>query len=219
MKYISLFLPILVILFLSGCQNKNLKPVFTTEDSLRIINEILEYRAKQDTFFRYSQDSPFNKDTSIKYEGLKYFPPNLNFYFKSKLYKYKNPDTVTVLGTKGEERKQLKYGYFILNIGGKEYRMNVYKFTHYDSTRYKLYKDHLSFWFRDKTTGKQTYDVGRYVEIGDENPDPEHIYTIDLNKAYNPYCAYSPIYSCAIPRDEDYLDFEVKAGEKKYHNK
>lgn len=218
MKYNFLLLPIITVLILTSCQNNQQENLFSTQDSLMIINEILEHRAKQDTFFRNSSDSPFKRDTTIKYQGLKYFEPNLKFYFKSKLHKYKNPDTVVVLGTKGEERKQLKYGYFELNFEGKKYKINVYKFTPYDSVRYSLYKDHLSFWFRDKTTVKETYEVGRYVEIGKENPNPEHIYIIDLNKAYNPYCAYSPIYSCAIPREEDYLDFEVRAGEKKYHN-
>ncbi len=214
----SVQLLLLIALILNfNCQQKHQSLSFTTQDSLAIINNILQYRVEQDSFFRYSEISPFNRDTTIQYEGLKYFPPDIKYYFKSKLYRYDNPETVVVLGTKGEERKQLKYGYFVLNYEGKEHKINVYKFTIYDSIRYKLYKDNLSFWFRDRTTGKETYEIGRYVEIGDESPDPEYVYTIDLNKAYNPYCAYSVLYSCAIPREEDYLDFEVKAGEKKYH--
>lgn len=214
----SVHLLLLIALILNfNCQQKHQSLSFTTQDSLAIINNILQYRAEQDSFFRYSEISPFNRDTTIQYEGLKYFPPDIKYYFKSKLYRYDNPETVVVLGTKGEERKQLKYGYFVLNYEGKEHKINVYKFTIYDSIRYKLYKDNLSFWFRDRTTGKETYEIGRYVEIGNESPDPEYVYTIDLNKAYNPYCAYSVLYSCAIPREEDYLDFEVKAGEKKYH--
>lgn len=207
----------IILILTIGCQKYNNKSAYNSQDSIKLVQEILNYRAEQDSFFRYSNDSPFNKDTSIRYNGLKYFEPDLKFYFKSKLYKYAYPETVVVLGTKGDERKQLKYGYFKLYYQGKEYKINVYKFTAYDSIRYKLYKDNLSFWFRDKTTGKETYEVGRYVEIGNENPDPEYLYTIDLNKAFNPYCAYSPMYSCAIPREEDYLDFEVRAGEKKYH--
>lgn len=206
-----------LIVFLQSCQQKIKESKFSTEDSIKIIDEILSYRAKQDSFFRYSPESPFKRDTTIKYEGLKFFKPDLRFYFMSKLYRYADPETVIVLGTKGEERKQLKYGYFKLIFGNKEHRINVYKFTYHDTNRYRMYKDNLSFWFRDRTTGKETYDIGRYVEIGNENPDVDFIYTIDLNKAFNPYCAYSHLYSCAIPRDEDYLDFEVRAGEKKYY--
>jgi uncharacterized protein (DUF1684 family) len=76
----------------------------------------------------------------------------------------------------------------------------------------------LSVWFTDETTGKETYRVGRYVEVGEENPDPQFVYTIDLNKAYNPYCAYSDLYSCAIPRKEDHIPIAIRAGEKNYHD-
>jgi uncharacterized protein (DUF1684 family) len=59
--------------------------------------------------------------------------------------------------------------------------------------------------------------VGRYLEVGQEVADPDYLYTIDFNNAYNPYCAYSSQYSCAIPRKEDHLDFPIRAGEMKYH--
>ena len=139
------------------------------------------------------------------------------------LHRYQHADTVIVMGTKGEERKQLRYGFFEFVVPD-EYgtpttlRLNVYKFTPYDTKRYARYKDNLSVWFTDKTTGKETYDVGRYVEIGNENPDPTHVYTIDLNKAYNPYCAYSSLFSCAVPRKEDHLTIALRVGELKYHD-
>jgi len=44
------------------------------------------------------------------------------------------------------------------------------------------------------------------------------VYIIDFNKAYNPYCAYSSLYSCAIPRREDRIPTPVRAGELKYHD-
>ena len=116
------------------------------------------------------------------------------------------------------KRKELKYGYFLLFFNGQRHKINVYKFTPYDSRRFETYRNLLSVWFTDATTGKETYEVGRYIEIGDESPDINHLYIINLNNAYNPYCAYSPQYSCAIPRKEDHLDFSVLAGELKYHH-
>jgi hypothetical protein len=217
MKKFYLTALVISIFYFPACQKQVSQIKLSSTDSLKILSDLALYRAERDSFFQYSSDSPFKKDTTVHFNGLKYFDTDLSFYFQSKLQRYANPETVIVLGTKGEERKQLKYGYFILPYQGSEYKINVYKFTPYDKKRYELYKDNLSFWFRDKTTGKATYNVGRYVEIGDENPDPEHVYTIDLNRAYNPYCAYNSIYSCAVPRDEDYLDFAVHAGEKKYH--
>jgi len=31
-----------------------------------------------------------------------------------------------------------------------------------------------SVWFTDGTTGKETYQVGRYVDVGEAFPDPDH---------------------------------------------
>jgi uncharacterized protein (DUF1684 family) len=119
-----------------------------------------------------------------------------------------------VFGTKGEERKHLKYGYFMLTFEGQEYKLNVYKYVPGQQERSP---DLLSVWFTDATTGKETYEVGRYVDVGNENVDPDFVYMINFNNAYNPYCAYSAIYSCAIPRREDHLDIPIRAGELKYH--
>lgn len=142
---------------------------------------------------------------------------NVNFYFRSRLYRYPQPKLVKVMGTQGEEREFVRYGYFILEMDGKQHRLNVYKFAPSDAQRYALYKDHLSVWFTDLTTGDETYEVGRYIDVGTENANEKHVYTINFNNAYNPYCAYSALYSCAIPLREDHLEFAVRAGEMKYH--
>jgi uncharacterized protein (DUF1684 family) len=97
-------------------------------------------------------------------------------------------------------------------------KMDVYKFTPYDKKRYEMYRDALSVWFTDETTGKETYDVGRYIDVGNEQPSADFDYTIDFNKAYNPYCAYSNLFSCAVPRKQDHLDVALRVGEMKYHD-
>lgn len=198
------------IFILVSCSDIKINPNYESE--------ILAYRAERDSFFRFDPSSPFNRDPNVRYTGLKYFDINADFIFNSKLYKYALPETVEVYGTKGEKRKYIKYGYFLINYKRKSYKLNVYKYRDIDiKTGKENLKNYLIIWFRDLTTGDETYEVGRYLDIEEESPDPEHIYTIDFNKAYNPYCAYTPLYSCAIPREEDFLSIRIKAGEKKYH--
>jgi uncharacterized protein len=75
------------------------------------------------------------------------------------------------------------------------------------------YKEHLFIPFTDKTSGIETYGGGRYIDLS----IPEitnNSYTIDFNKAYNPYCAYAAGYSCPIPPKENDLQVSVYAGEK-----
>ena len=182
-----------------------------------IISQILAHRDKVDSSFRFDPESPFASDTNIHFDGLKWFPPDVSYYFESKLYQNAKPETITVYGTKGEPRIMLKYGHFMLEFEGKLHKLHVYKFTQDDPEQYALYRNQLSVWFTDETTGKETYEVGRYVDVGEENPDSGFIYAVNLNNAYNPYCAYSSIYTCAIPTKDDHLSFPVRAGEMKYH--
>lgn len=157
------------------------------------------------------KSSPFNSDSNAHFENLKYYDVNPNYVFKSKLFLYDKKDTIKVFGTKGEERKVIRFGYVKIKFQSDEIKVNVYKgFTKNDDEYY-------SIWFTDKTTGEETYGVGRYLDF-DLKSDSNFIYTIDFNLAYNPYCAYSAKYSCAIPNKEDHLDLPIKAGEKNFHN-
>ncbi|MBM4175958.1 MAG: DUF1684 domain-containing protein [Ignavibacteria bacterium] len=181
-------------------------------------SQIQKHRRQTDSLFKYSDTSPFKRDNSVKYTAIKWFDVNPDFVFKSRLIKYENPDTVIVLGTKGEERNQIKYGWFEFDFNKVRYKINVYKYLESDITPGReMLKNYLAVWFRDQTTGKETYEVGRYLEVEEESADPNYLYSLDFNKAYNPYCAYTPIYSCAIPRKEDFIDLKIEAGEKKYH--
>ncbi len=214
---------IVFALCLSSCTIKKNPMNISPQDSIAIVGENRSHRSEMEEFMRTSPNSPFRRDTTVGFHGLKWFPINPYVRGRSILHRYDNPETVNVYGTKGEERKNLRYGYFEFDVRDDQgtpttIRLNVYKFTPYDKRRYELYKNNLSVWFTDKTTGNETYNVGRYVEIGDESSDPNFIYTIDLNKAYNPYCAYNDSFSCAIPRKEDHLDFPLRAGEMKYHD-
>jgi uncharacterized protein len=201
---LCLILIILIINFTCGEKSPQTKEV------KEYVSSLLVERAEKDSAFQFDIHSPFRRDTSIKFSNLKYFEPDPGFIFKSKLFFKEVPDTLTIMGTKGEARKVILIGHVELNKDDKIYKVNIYKGYSRSGEEY------YSIWFTDKTTGKETYGVGRYLDF-ELNPDKDFVYTIDFNKAYNPYCAYTPTYSCPIPRVEDYIDMAVEAGEKNFH--
>src|SRR5690606_27284891 len=69
--------------------------------------------------------------------------------------------------------------------------------------------------FLDNTSGESTYESGRYIDIRRQDFVHGKV-TIDFNKAYNPYCAYSSGYRCPQPPKENFLDIAIEAGERKY---
>jgi uncharacterized protein (DUF1684 family) len=210
-KFVRIIFILAAILILQfGCQTKNGEETNSKPLDENYLTELSTERTFKDSSMRYGPHSPFNRDPKAEYAKLNYYEPDGEFIFTSKLYEYDTIDTVDVFGTRGELRRVIKLGYFELNYRNNEHKVNMYKAFGRDGTPY------YSIWFTDKTTGKETYGVGRYLDF-EKEVDPDHIYTIDFNRAYNPYCAYSAEFTCPIPREEDYIDFEIKAGEKNFH--
>ena len=172
---------------------------------------VLAERAEKDAYMRDDPNSPFNYEKHpVKFTPLKYFEPNGDWVFQSRLEVYPDPEAVVIFDTKGRERNGHVFGHLRFTKEGAEHRVRVYRMPTGDDVYYGL-------WFTDRTTGETTYEVGRYLNF-ELSEDPDHIYTIDFNEAYNPYCAYSPAYGCAIPRDEDFIDLAITAGEMKWHD-
>ena len=205
-KIIFSILIIILVLVNYSCNNK----IPETKEMNEYVQSILRERAEKDSSMQFDTYSPFHRDTSVSFKPLNYYDPNPDFVFKSKLFYKEKADTVIIMGTKGEPRTVIVIGHVELNKDGKSYPVNIYKAFSRTGEAY------CSIWFTDKTTGKETYGVGRYLDFELE-ADPNFIYTIDFNKAYNPYCAYTPMYTCPIPREEDFIDMSIEAGEKNFH--
>jgi uncharacterized protein (DUF1684 family) len=172
---------------------------------------ILKHRADKDAYMRDSPQSPFKRPPAVVFAPLKYFPPDAAWVFQSKLTPYPRQEPVTILDTKGRQREGVIFGYLTLVKDGARHTLRVYRMKVAGSA------DYFAVWFTDRTTGVTTYDVGRYLDF-EKHEDPDHVYTLDFNLAYNPYCAYTSAYGCAIPRKEDRLDLAITAGEKKWHD-
>jgi uncharacterized protein (DUF1684 family) len=201
MKTIKSFLIFTVLLFITVTISSCSKP------ESEYAAKVEAYRAHKDSLMRFAENSPFNYKEKVEFHPLKYYDVDTNFVFKSKLHLYPEQDTITVYGTKGEKRKAIKFGFLKI----KDEKLNVYKNLGSGGEIY------YGVWFTDGTTNETTYGVGRYLDF-EYVPDSNFVYTIDFNYAYNPYCAYSSAYSCAIPTKEDHLNMKIEAGEKKFHD-
>jgi uncharacterized protein len=195
---------IFCFVFISSCGEN------FTDEQKEYIASIEKQRLEKDDYMKSDPNSPFNFKGKVEFHPLKYFEVDPNYIFNSKLFEFPAKDTISIFGTKGEERRVIRYGFVRFDYQKKTYRLNVYKGSTKNGDEY------FSIWFTDKTTNEESYGVGRYLDF-ELNAEKDFMYTIDFNLAYNPYCAYSADYTCAIPTKEDYVDFEIEAGEKKYH--
>lgn len=204
-NYIFSLIAVVLLLSIFGCGKK-----YSPEQE-KYIATVEQDRLDKDDYLKNDPNSPFNYKGGVEFHPLKYFDVDPAWVFESKLIQYDTKDTVSVFGTKGEERKAVRFAYVTINYEGKDYNINVYQGATRSGEVY------YSIWFTDRTTNKESYGVGRYLDF-ELVDDPNYEYTIDFNQAYSPYCSYSPNYSCAIPTKEDYIDIAITAGEKKFHD-
>ena len=174
--------------------------------------EIQAERDSTNAEFADSTRSILLPEDLAEFHGLDYFPADENYRVMATFKPIKNGKT-RPLKTSGTRTPLYKpYGTLSFKLNGKKYKLTLYQ--NVDPSRPEL-RDYLLLAFTDLTNGFETYGGGRYLDY-DVSQVKEHM-VIDFNKAYNPYCAYSPKYSCVIPPGENFLKVRIEAGVKKFH--
>src|SRR5262249_33751162 len=124
------------------------------------------------------------------YHGLDWFPYDPDYRFVVALTPNPSADTTIIMSTRGNARRAVRAGWLDLLVKGARVRLEAHRLLEPGVDEHSV-----SVFFRDATTGRETYAVGRYV-------DPERLadgtWLVDLNSAYNPACATSPYYNCPI---------------------
>lgn len=120
--------------------------------------------------------------------------------------------------TSGSMEKVFRvFGTASFRLNGKMQQLTIYQSQ--DLMTSPQYKDYLFLPFTDSTSGIETYEGGRYLDLTTADVKNGKV-VLDFNKAYNPYCAYvSGIYNCPIPPKENALTTAIKAGEKAFDRK
>ena len=73
--------------------------------------------------------------------------------------------------------------------------------------------------FADGTNGGTTYGAGRYLLDSVKGADlgtTDGRLVLDFNFAYNPSCAYNPVWTCPLAPPANSLPVEVQAGERAF---
>jgi uncharacterized protein (DUF1684 family) len=142
------------------------------------------------------RQSPYLK----MFHGALWFPVNAGYRVEAAFTPYPQPQELKIPDTSGRTRPRQVPGYVTFQLNGETLRL------------YPVVSgNELFFMFKDRTSGRETYGAGRFLES--EMPKNGRV-VLDFNKAYNPYCAFNPYSSCPIPPKQNNLITRVEAGEK-----
>lgn len=167
--------------------------------------KLLKFRKEKDEFWKESPDSPLTEDQKKRFTGLSYFPYNPKLRFVLSLDKNipKVGSKVEIKTTDGDTQVYLKAGKVHFKVDEKDIEALIFEDPEQEQYQYYLL-------FRDETTGKETYENGRMLQIEKEGDK----LIVDFNYAYNPYSSYNDNWDCPITPKENFLSVRVEAGEE-----
>ena len=175
--------------------------------------EITNHRAEYQADFIADERAPLNQE-DLKY--MHFYPANETYNCECDFQLTPESKPFELSTYSGMTKPFRQYGIATCNINKKETKVHLYA-----SLRIQAmpgYKDHLFLPFKDLTNSEETYGGGRYIDMKTGDIQDGKV-TIDFNKCYNPWCAYSDGYNCPIPPIENHFDIELKAGEKMWTGK
>jgi uncharacterized protein (DUF1684 family) len=178
-----------------------------------IIAEINNYHQTLNKEYADAATSPLDSADLLYFSSLSIFPPNLDFYTQAHFTRTKKEKKFKMKTSTDRLPVYKKYGELSFEIKGTPFKLNVYQ--NVELAKKKAYKYYLFLPFTDVTNGETTYGGGRYIDLTiNEKELKKNGYqlTLDFNKAYNPYCAYTHRYSCPIPPAENFMNIRVEAG-------
>lgn len=153
----------------------------------------------------FDPESPRFKE----YKGLDWYPVDFGLRYVVALTPNPKPDTVIILSTRGNQRRAVRMGWLDFVVGKTPCRLEATRLLEPG-----VGESDFGIFFRDATSGKETYGLGRYVDV---QPLPDGKFVLDFNNAYNPACAVSVHYNCPIPPKANTLKVAIRAGEKDVH--
>jgi hypothetical protein len=135
-----------------------------------------------------------------------YYPIDRNARVTVKLSVPSRTGAFRTLGLDGVETQAEEMGLASVPAGGTVTPLRVYRMGAPEDDEAEL-----MIFFRDGTNGKGTYPAGRFVVL---DPAGGGQYTIDFNRARNPFCAYNTVFPCPAPWPGNSLPVAMEVGEK-----
>ncbi len=145
-----------------------------------------------------------NSKARLDFKGLNWFPIDPKLRVTATFEAFSEPKEILIPNTIGSGYRMKSEGILKFKLFGKSYSLQPGE----ENGKFFIV-------FRDLTSKKSTYSVGRFL-YAEKSKDGKVI--LDFNKAENPPCAYTTFATCPIPPQQNRLLVAIRGGEKRYHD-
>ncbi len=178
--------------------------------NIDVIQDIKKWQLALNTEYKNRATSPLTADAFKSFVGHDFFEIDTLYRVNAILVLTNSKEEIPFKTSSTQVSMHRKYATLLFSIKGMAYKLSVYQSI--DLMNTSTYADYLFLPFFDATTGNETYGAGRYIDL--KIPPKGRKIIVDFNKSYNPYCAYSTLYSCPKVPAENELKIEILAGVK-----
>jgi uncharacterized protein (DUF1684 family) len=137
-----------------------------------------------------------------QFGGRVWYDVNDRYRVPAKFVPYETGRKISIVNVLDEVSDEPVAGYIEFEVDGRAYRLDAL-----DD------EGGLFVIFSDATAGDTTYKPGRFLAI-EKKPAANERFQLDLNRAYNPPCAFSEFTTCPLPPKQNVLNVRIEAGEK-----
>lgn len=134
--------------------------------------------------------------------GLDYYEPDPAWRVGARFIKHAEGSTLRVANVMGQLIDEPNPGRAEFEVDGQTISLEAV-----------LSDGRLFFIFADRTSGSETYGLGRFLYA--DLPERDEL-VLDFNQAYNPPCAFNAFTTCPLPPSSNRIPLVVRAGEKSY---
>jgi uncharacterized protein (DUF1684 family) len=140
--------------------------------------------------------------TRLALDGLKWMPIDPAWRLNASFTPHTPAPLVPIANVLGETIQMQNAGQVAFTVAGETYHLEAFLEA--------PEAEQLFFMFRDGTSNKTTYGVGRYLYT--DLPRDGHV-VLDFNRAMNPPCAFTSFATCPLPPAANRLTIAIAAGE------
>jgi len=197
-KFIWIALPIALVIFWVGMSSGDDQQAYQKQVSAKI--------EERKTFLKSSSGSPFEQYDE-PYREPSYYPIDRKYQVNARVERIAGRSMMQVPDNDGGTQRYVKFAWLHFSLEGQKQRLLALKPIGFGDANY------IFLAFADETSAIETYGAGRSLDVEIGKPDKP---VLDLNPAYNPYCAYVDGYPCPFPPPETLLTVAIRAGEKDF---
>ena len=137
-----------------------------------------------------------------EFAGLDYYPLDPDWRVNAEFIPHAAGSTIQVANVMGQVIEEPNPGKVRFSHEGQAVSLEAV-----------LEDEKLFFIFADRSSGRETYGLGRFLYA--ELPHDGRV-VLDFNQAYNPPCAFNAFTTCPLPPQSNRINAWIRAGEMRY---